>query len=235
MPTWGSSSHSLSITVFTLANKVICNDKGLKEFEETVCKDFVGIGPCLTYILPSMKKSTLSPSAIPLPPPAASVPHHQTTSAICLCPSVQHAIASFICIATRYPIACLICTTLDQRNGTQKLHWCWLSDLHSPVDEEVDFAILCNPLPPICSISPFPLTQGWSWPQELDWQLHQLHCQWSVVPLPSLLPPDHVTQGTTTVQQSCTSTVRQSCYTSCVFSRTRAWCHHAVRLSHTVP
>ena len=40
----------------------------LKEFEEMVRKDFVGIGPYPTYILPSTKKSTPPPSAIPFHP-----------------------------------------------------------------------------------------------------------------------------------------------------------------------
>ena len=40
----------------------------LKEFEEMVHKDFTGIGSYLTYILPSMKKSTPPPSGIPFPP-----------------------------------------------------------------------------------------------------------------------------------------------------------------------
>lgn len=37
----------------------------------------------------------------------------------------------------------------------QRLYWHWpSSDLHSPVDKEVDFTILCDPLPPTCSINP---------------------------------------------------------------------------------
>lgn len=40
----------------------------LKEFEEMVRKDFAGIGSYPTYILPSTKKSTPPPSAIPFHP-----------------------------------------------------------------------------------------------------------------------------------------------------------------------
>ncbi|KAI6004707.1 hypothetical protein EDD15DRAFT_2444076 [Pisolithus albus] len=77
----GSSSHRLFISAFMLASKVICDDtysnkswsiveQGMFqlqeinqmereiEFEAMVWKDFTGVGPFPTYILPSTKKST---------------------------------------------------------------------------------------------------------------------------------------------------------------------------------
>ena len=47
----------------------------LKEFEEMICKDFPGIGPCPAYILPSTKKLLpLPPSVIPFYPTCSISP-----------------------------------------------------------------------------------------------------------------------------------------------------------------
>ncbi|KAI6009840.1 hypothetical protein EDC04DRAFT_3146157 [Pisolithus marmoratus] len=57
----------------------------LKEFEAMVRKDFAGIGPFPTYILPSTKKSTPPPTANPFAPPSSgftpSPPHPRSSYA----------------------------------------------------------------------------------------------------------------------------------------------------------
>ena len=109
--------------MFTLASKVICNDIGLKKLEEMVCKDFAGIGPYLTDLHFPIDEGVDFCHLLQSPSPLL---RHQSLiiEGPVLYPSAQsppRGIASFICVATRYSVACLICVTLDRKNGTQRL------------------------------------------------------------------------------------------------------------------
>ena len=106
--------------MFTLASKVICNDIGLKKLEEMVRKDFAGVGPYLTDLHFPIDKG------VDFCHPLQSLLQHRslTIEQPALYPSAQsppRGTASFICVATRSSIACLICVTLDRKNGTQRL------------------------------------------------------------------------------------------------------------------